>query len=107
MDSIYNGNALWYGRLLEDPVFESRLKERWADLEPKFLSLLDELDNRQKLIEPSALADEQLWKGRAPARFDTFTDWKSSVRNLREVYRYRTNSLRRLLLSEKTFQQNR
>ena len=100
-DSIYNRNALWYGRLLEDPAFESRLKERWADLEPKFLSLLDELDNWQKLIEPSALADEQLWKGQDPARFDTFTDWKSSVRNLREVYRYRINSLRHLLLNKK------
>ena len=106
-DSIYNRNALWYGWLLKDPVFENRLKERWADLEPKFLSLLDELDNWQKLIEPSALADEQLWKGQDPARFDTFTDWKSSVRNLREVYRYRINSLHRLLLDEKTFQQNR
>lgn len=103
-DSIYNRNALWYGRLLEDPMFESRLKERWADLEPKFLSLLDEFDNWQKLIEPSALADEKLWKGQDPARFDTFTDWKSSVRNLRKVYQYRINSLHRLLLDEKTFQ---
>ena len=103
-DSLYNRNALWYGRLLEDPVFESCLKERWTDLEPKFLSLLDELDNWQKLIKPSALADEQLWKGQDPARFDTFTDWKSSVRNLREVYRYRIKSLHRLLLGEKTFQ---
>lgn len=103
-DSIYNRTALWYDKLLEDPAFVSRLKKRWADLESKFLSLLGELDNWQKLIEPSAHADEQLWKGQDPARFDTFTDWKSSVRNLREVYRYRINSLHRLLSDEKTFE---
>lgn len=103
-DSIYNKNALWYGRLLKDPVFGNRLKERWAELEPKFLSLLNEFDSWKKLIEPSALADEQLWKGQDPARFDTFTDWKSSVRNLREVYCYRINSLHRLLSDEKIFQ---
>lgn len=106
-DSIYNRNALWYDKLLEDSAFANRLKERWEALEPKFLSLLNELDSWQKLIEPSALADEQLWKGQDPARFDTFTDWKSSVRNLREVYRYRINSLHRLLSDEKTFQQNK
>ena len=106
-DSIYNRNALWYDKLLEDSAFANRLKERWEALEPKFLSLLNELDSWQKLIEPSALADEQLWKGQDPARFDTFTDWKSSVRNLREVYRYRINSLHCLLSDEKTFQQNK
>ena len=100
-DSIFNKNALWYDRLLEEPTFANRLKERWETLEPKFLSLLDELDNWQKQIEPSALADEQLWKGQDPARFDTFADWKSSVRNLREVYRYRINSLHYLLLNKK------
>ena len=96
-DSIYNKNALWYGRLLQDSVFTNRIKERWKELEPKFLSLFEDFDDWQALIEPSALTDEQLWKGQDPARFDTFTDWKSSVANLREVYRYRINSLHKIL----------
>ena len=103
-DSIYNRNALWYDRLLKDPAFVSRMMERWKELEPKFLSLIDKLDNWTELVRTSALIDEQLWKGQDPARFDTFTDWESSVRNLREVYRYRISSLHRLLLDEKTFQ---
>lgn len=103
-DSIYNKNALWYDRLLKDPVFVNRIKERWRELEPKFLSLIGKLDSWTELIKASALTDEQLWKGQDPARFDTFTDWESSVRNLREVYRYRISSLHRLLLDKKTFQ---
>lgn len=96
-DSIYNRNALWYDRLLKDPVFANRVKERWNELEPEFRSLTNELDNWQQLIEPSALADEKLWKGQDPARFDIFTDWKSSVANLKEVYMHRVENLRRLL----------
>lgn len=103
-DSIYNKNALWYDRLLKDPVFVNRMKERWRELEPKFLSLINELNTWTELIEKSAIADEQLWKGQDPARFDTFTDWKSSVHNLQDVYHYRINSLHRLLLDKKTFQ---
>lgn len=96
-DSIYNKTALWYGRLLKDPVFSNRVKERWNELEPKFLSLIHDLDNWQKIMEPSALADEKLWKGQDPARFDTYTDWTSSVTNLKDVYTYRINSLGTLL----------
>ena len=96
-DSIYNKHALWYDRLLQDPVFTNRIKERWKELKPKFLSLIEGFDDWRTQIEPSALADEQLWQGQDPARFDTFTDWKSSVANLRKVYHYRINSLHKVL----------
>lgn len=96
-DSIYNRNALWYDRLLKDHVFADRVKERWNELQPKFLSLANDLDNWQKIIEPSALADEKLWKGQDPARFDVFADWKSSVNNLKEVFIHRIESLGKLL----------
>ena len=96
-DSIYNRNALWYDRFLKDTVYANHVKERWDELEPKFRSLTNELDNWEKLIEPSALADEELWRGQDPARFDIFQDWKSSIANLKEVYMYRIESLKKLL----------
>lgn len=96
-DSIYNRNVLWYDQLLKDPAFANRVKERWNELEPKFRLLINDLDNWQKLIESSALADEELWKGQDPARFDIFTDWESSITNLKEVYMHRIESLGNLL----------
>ena len=96
-DSIYNRNALWYDRFLKDTVYANHVKERWDELEPKFRLLTNDLDNWEKLIEPSALADEELWRGQDPARFDIFQDWKSSIANLKEVYMYRIESLKKLL----------
>lgn len=37
-------------------------------------------------IEPSALADEALWRGQDPARFDTCTTFRASADNLRATY---------------------
>ncbi|MDO4160430.1 MAG: CotH kinase family protein [Prevotellaceae bacterium] len=96
-DSIYNGNALWYDQLLKEPQFRNRVKNRWKELEPRFKDLENDIDKWEKLISASALADEQLWKGKDPARFDTFTTFKSSVSNLKNVYMYRINSLGKLI----------
>lgn len=96
-DSIYNRNALWYDRLLKDPQFAKRLRERWKELEPHFRALADEIDEWEKLISESAAEDEKLWQGKDPARFDTFTTFDSSVANLKNVYRYRIDSLSRLI----------
>lgn len=106
-DSIYNRHALWYDRLLQDPRFARRVAERWAALEPKFKTLADSLDHWARMIEPSALADEEMWRGQDPARFDNFTEWRASVANLRKVYVYRIESLRRLLSDPKTFGRSR
>ena len=96
-DSIYNRRALWYDRLLQDKQFLTRVKERWHTLEPRFRALANDIDHWQALIEKSAMADEQLWKGQDPARFDTFPSFHSSVSNLKQVYLYRIESLNKLL----------
>lgn len=96
-DSIYNGNALWYGRLLKYPKFKNKVKERWCTLEPKFRALANDIDKWQSLIEESAIVDEKMWQGQDPALFDTFTTFRSSVENLKRVYLYRIDSLNKLL----------
>lgn len=96
-DSIYNSRALWYDRLLQDPQFMKRVKTRWRELEAQFRTLGDDIDRWEALIGKSALADEHLWQGQDPARFDTFTSFRSSVSNLKQVYLYRIESLNKLL----------
>lgn len=99
-DSLYNRKALWYDRLLQDPTFVHRIQARWKQLAPGFRALVDQLDAWQTLIEPSALADEALWKGQDPARFDIFTEWRSSVANLKKVYAYRIERLNQWFTSQ-------
>lgn len=96
-DSIYNRNALWYDRLLSDPTFLESLKARWNELEPQFRALADEFDEWRSQIKASAEADEAIWKGQDPARFDTFTTFESSADNLKQTYLYRIDSLNRLI----------
>lgn len=96
-DSIYNGRALWYGRLLTDSVFKHRLAERWKKLKPHFEGLCAEMEKWRMKIEPSAKDNDALWKGQDPARFDTYNDFEDSFENLIRVYRYRLAALDRIL----------
>ena len=96
-DSLYNRQALWYDRFFDDSAFRSRVKERWAELSPHFRALADSPDRWQALIRPSAFADERLWGGKDPARFDNFATFEESAANLKCVYLYRIDALDRIL----------
>jgi hypothetical protein len=86
VDSIYNGKALWYDRLLQDVTFRKRVSEHWATYEPSFRALADSLDHWWKAIEPSAVTDQRLWGAKDPAKFDTCTTFASSAAHLRTTY---------------------
>lgn len=96
-DSLYNRNALWYDRLLRDSVFCHRLRDRWNELAPVMPAYADSIDKWSREMEQSAMADAKLWKDRDPARFDTITDWRASVANLKKTYIYRVRRLGNLL----------
>ncbi len=96
-DSLYDSRALWYDRLLKDAAFKEEVRKRWRQLKPRFERLGEDIDRWDTLIRPSALADERLWKGQDPARFDQFTGYDSSIRHLKTVYLYRIESLDKLI----------
>lgn len=96
-DSVYNGRALWYGRLLADSVFKHRVTERWKKLKPRFEALCTEMRKWKTDIAPSAKDNETLWKGQDRARFDIYEDFETSFENLFRVYRYRLSALDRIL----------
>lgn len=96
-DVLYNERAWWFDRLLQDTAFRSCVAKRWKELKPRFVALVPRLDEWHDAIKQSAEADEALWKGQDPARFDTFTSFESSFANLKRVYLYRIERLDSLL----------
>ncbi len=86
VDSLYDTKALWYDALLGDSSFKNRLSERWQTLRPRFVSLADSLDSWKRTIEPSALADQQMWGDKDPAKFDNTGSFEASFANLRQTY---------------------
>ncbi|MBQ8360680.1 MAG: CotH kinase family protein [Bacteroidaceae bacterium] len=92
-DSLYNANALWYGRLLQDSSFVSHLKDRWQTLKPRFEGLTACIDSLDQLIRPQAITDQQMWNHLEPARFDSCTTYESAIATLRSIYTERIQKL--------------
>lgn len=96
-DSLYNANALWYGRLLNDPAFASHVRERWQMLKPRFEKLTAGIDSVDRLIRPLAEADQKRWNATEPARFDTCTTYASGAATLKANYLRRIEILQGIL----------
>lgn len=92
-DSLYISQALWYDRLLQDSVFKSKLKDRWATLSPLMHEQAVMIDQWQARIEQHALVDREMWKDADPARFDNTSSFQESVNNLKRTYLYRLQVL--------------
>ena len=92
-DSLYCNNALWYGRLLQDPVFAAHVKERWQMLKPRFEKLTAFIDSIDQQISTHAEADQKRWNALEPARFDTCTTYRSAVTTLKTNYVKRLEKL--------------
>ena len=88
-DSVFNRRALWFDRLLADTAFTARLAMRWQTLRAPMAALADSIALWRREIEPAALADEALWRGQDPARFDTCATFRASALCLERTYRHR------------------
>ncbi len=53
--------SLWYNKLLENTEFKTRLKQRWAELKPKFETLPDFVDAQADLIRESEAVNQAMW----------------------------------------------
>ena len=93
-DSLYNTNALWYGRLLKDSAFAKHVKNRWQILKPRFEKLTACIDSIDRLIRPLAEADQKRWNTVEPARFDTCTTYASAIATLKANYMRRIEMMR-------------
>lgn len=96
-DSLYNHQALWYGRLLQDSAFVAHVKDRWQQLRPRFEGLTAYMDSLDNLIRPTAILDQQQWNHLEPARFDTCTTYPTAFETLKATYRTRLVKLDSLI----------
>lgn len=96
-DSLYDAGSLWYGRLFRDKLFKQQAKDRWKTLKPRFESLIKTIDAWEKQLTPSANANDSIWNGQDPARFDTRETFAASIANVKSVYQYRLKSLDKLI----------
>lgn len=96
-DTPYCSESLWYGRLLGDAGFRATVRKRWRRLRPRLGKVTAELDTLKRRITPSALADERLWRGQDPARFDIHTTFEESAQNLRAVWLRRIEALDKIV----------
>ena len=58
---LINGNAIWYGRLRQDPAFETKLKARFKELLPKLETIPDYMDECEAMLTASANLNFALW----------------------------------------------
>jgi len=60
-NSLLIRESLWFGTLLADASFVSRLKQRWATLKPSFETLGDYIDEQADLIRESEAVNHRMW----------------------------------------------
>ena len=58
---LVNGNAIWYGRLREDPAFEAKLKARFNELLPQLETIPDYMDECERMLTESARLNFAMW----------------------------------------------
>ena len=58
---LVNGNAIWYGRLRQDPAFEAKLKARFQELLPLLETIPDYMDECERLLTESAKLNFAMW----------------------------------------------
>lgn len=98
-DSLYNRQALWYDRLLQNSSFVAHVKGRWQQLKPRFEGLTTYMDSLDNLIRPVAILDQQQWNHLEPARFDTCTTYPSAFATLKATYQERLVKLDSLVMN--------
>jgi hypothetical protein len=92
-------NAIWYSRLFKDPVFVSKVKERWAKFKPSFEEVELIIDDARSSIELSAGLNEIIWPmyNREIINNDEKLAFKDAVDLLKENYRARIILLNNLI----------
>lgn len=86
-------DAIWYGRLFEDPAFVAEVKQRWTVLKPKFESVLQFIDMQAAMIKKSAEVNSRMWPISISVNGDEDLDFDAAVKRLRKAYSERIQAL--------------
>ncbi len=85
---LYLTGALWYNRLLKDPAMRTLAKERWAEIYPRLLALLDFVDSEAERLTLSAQRNFALWNPQdtGGVNGDEALPWNEAVARMRSIY---------------------
>lgn len=60
-ETFLSANRIYYGRMLQDPVFVAKVKERWDVIKPLFATLPDFIRAEAEKVRISNGIDNELW----------------------------------------------
>jgi spore coat protein CotH len=89
--------AIWYDGLFKDPVFVSRIKEKWSESKSDFESVVNFIDTESVRIKESAEYNCELWPITQNINGDETLDYLSAVTRLRAAYVERIGVLDKLI----------
>ena len=94
---LVNGNAIWYGRLRQDPAFEAKLKARFNELLPQLETIPDYMDECERMLTESARLNFAMWNPAEDAsqngghiiNGDENMSFHDAVKRLKSIYKER------------------
>lgn len=92
-DGLRNKDAIWYGRLFQDPAFVAEVQQRWTALKPKFESILQFIDMQAGMIKESAEVNSRMWPIGQTVNGDEALSFDDAVKRLRQTYHNRIQTL--------------
>ena len=89
--------AIYYERLLQDPVFVARVKERWTELKPKFEEIPDFIESEKNRLDKSADINIRLWPISSRTNGDETMTYDAAVTRMINAYKNRLQTLDRVI----------
>ncbi len=83
---FWTRNHLYYHHLFSDPKFESRVKERWAELKPKFDQIPTYIESQAQKIKMSNNANIELWPISTNINGDEKMSFEEAVETMKTAY---------------------
>lgn len=101
---------IWYKQLAKDPIFQAKVKERWAVIHPVLeKDVLDKIESYREALRASFACDSPMWptaKADIQAHKSGFSDWSGDetiekwdelIDNFKAVYNDRLSGMNKLI----------
>ena len=104
---------IWYSQLANDPIFQEKVKKRWAVIKPYLDMIVSQIDyygqtlavsySYDSAMWPTNKADVQAWKSgfKDWSGDEQISDWNQLITNFKTVYQERLNGMDALITSGK------
>jgi hypothetical protein len=102
---------IWYKKLIQDPIFQQRVKDRWAVMLPYLQGVLNTIEGYREVLRASYKEDSAMWPTNKSAiqahksGFDDWSgdeeinDWDQLINQFKASYSERLNGMNGLITS--------